>query len=177
MNLERQLVNALKSKDRSLLETVFKEIYDRYFKLVYFCVSTYVKKHEDIEDVVSDVFLNFFNHLENFKASGSIKYYLTVSAKNSAINFIKKYKEHSMDEQTTNNISYESNINKLLLDINNILDEQEKHIVLDHILCDIPLKQIASYLNENPNTIKSKYRRTIEKLKEILKGNYYETRN
>ena len=35
---------------------------------------------EDIEDIVADVFLSFFNHLDSISLDGSIKYYLTTTA-------------------------------------------------------------------------------------------------
>ena len=58
MSLEAKLVDALNSNNRQKLESIFKKIYDSYFKLVYFCISAYVNKKEDIEDIVSDTFLS-----------------------------------------------------------------------------------------------------------------------
>ena len=84
MNLEAKLVEALHSNNIAKLESIFKKIYDSYFKLVYFCISAYVNKKEDIEDIVSDTFLSFYNHLDSIDASKSIKYYLTTTAKNNA---------------------------------------------------------------------------------------------
>ena len=82
MSLERKLVDALRSKDKVKIESVFKSIYEEYYKLIYFCVGNYLKNKEDIEDITSEVFYNFFNHLENIKSNGNIKYYLTTTAKN-----------------------------------------------------------------------------------------------
>ena len=100
MSLEAKLVDALNSNNRQKLESIFKKIYDSYFKLVYFCVSSYINIKEDIEDIVSDTFLSFYNHLDSIDASRSIKYYLTTTAKNKAINFIKK----KFDLKTTNTV-------------------------------------------------------------------------
>ena len=74
MSLEAKLVDALNSNNRQKLESIFKKIYDSYFKLVYFCVSSYINIKEDIEDIVSDTFLSFYNHLDSIDASRSIKY-------------------------------------------------------------------------------------------------------
>ena len=48
MSLEFKLSNALKSENKDKIESVFRQIYDSYFKLVYFCVSNYIKNKEDI---------------------------------------------------------------------------------------------------------------------------------
>ena len=89
MSLEARLVDALQSNNRQKLESIFKKIYDSYFKLVYFCISTYINNKEDIEDILADTFLSFYNHLDNIDANKSIKYYLTTIAKNKSINFLK----------------------------------------------------------------------------------------
>ena len=170
MSLEAKLVDALHSNNRQKLESIFKKIYDSYFKLVYFCISAYVNKKEDIEDIVSDTFLSFYNHLDSIDASKSIKYYLTTTAKNKAINFIKKKKEVYLDENVLNNKSYSTSINKVLLDIKDNLKQEEFELIIDHVLFDKSLHEIAKEKNLNFNTLKSKYHRIILKLKTILGG-------
>ena len=170
MSLEAKLVDALNSNNRQKLESIFKKIYDSYFKLVYFCISAYVNKKEDIEDIVSDTFLSFYNHLDSIDASKSIKYYLTTTAKNKAINFIKKKKELYLDENVLNNKSYSTSINKVLLDIKDNLKQEEFELIIDHVLFDKSLHEIAKEKNLNFNTLKSKYHRIILKLKTILGG-------
>ena len=64
MSYEVELISALRSKDKDKIEQVFKNIYEAYFKLVYFCVGNYLDNKEDIEDITSEVFVNFFNHLD-----------------------------------------------------------------------------------------------------------------
>ena len=90
MSYEVELISALKSNDINKLQESFKNIYEAYYKLVYFCVGNFLKSKEDIEDVTQEVFINFFNNLENINVSGSIKYYLTRSARNLSINYLKK---------------------------------------------------------------------------------------
>lgn len=170
MSLEARLVYALQSNNRQKLESIFKKIYDSYFKLVYFCISTYINNKEDIEDILADTFLSFYNHLDNIDANKSIKYYLTTTAKNKSINFLKKKKEISLDEASLNLMTYETKPNKLLLDIKENLNSDELEILINHVLFDIPLNQIAKDNNLNFNTLKSKYHRIIKKLKSILGG-------
>ena len=170
MNLERKLVSALNSKDKTKIESVFRQIYDSYIKLVYFCVSNYINVHEDIEDIVADVFVSFFNHLDSINIDGSIKYYLTTTAKNKAINFVKKKKEVYLNENMLNDLSYNSKANKLLLDVKDNLNQQECELIIEHVLFDKSLHEIAKEKNLNFNTLKSKYLRIIKKLKSILGG-------
>ena len=108
MSIENRLVNALERVDQSKIESIFKEIYDSNYKLVYFCVANFVKNKLDIEEIVNDVFINFYNHVNNINIEGSIKYYLTRSAKNSCLNFLKKKerKELSIESKYIENSTY-----------------------------------------------------------------------
>lgn len=176
MNLEMRLVDALKSKNRINIEETFKIIYDSYFKLVYFCVANYVKNKEDIEEIVNDVFLKFFNHLDNIKIDGSIKYYLTVSAKNSAINFVKKQSKLVVSDNLENiPTSQDTNYSSELIDkIRENLTYEESELIIDHVVVGKSLRDIAKEMDESPNTVKSRYRRSIIKLRKLLGGAKYE---
>ena len=106
MSYEVELISALKSNDINKVQESFKNIYEAYYKLVYFCVGNFLKNKEDIEDVTQEVFINFFNNLENINVSGSIKYYLTRSARNLSINYLKKNSKVINDYYLSNKASY-----------------------------------------------------------------------
>lgn len=179
MSIERRLVDALKSSNSKKLEEVFKEIYNANYRLVYFWVANYINNKEDIEEIVNDVFINFYNHLNNINVGGSIKYYLTTSAKNACINYMKKNKnkEILLESQDLSNrvyIEYEYNDNTFINKLKKVLDKEEFHIIYEHIVLGFKLYEIAKELNISPNTIKSKYRRSLKKIKEEFGGEYYE---
>lgn len=178
MNIERRLVDALEKNDLIKIEKVFNDIYNSNYKLVYFCVANFIMNKEDILELVDDVFINFYNHIHNINVDGSIKYYLTRSAKNLSINFIKKNnKEISIEDKYLENLSYvkmEYIDNSLFNDIKKILTEEDYNIIFNHIVLGYSLIEIAKEMDESKNTIKSKYRRALLKLKKELGGKYYE---
>lgn len=179
MSVEIRLVDALKSNDSKKIEKIFKEIYDANYKLVYFCVAHYVKIKEDIEEIVNDVFINFYNHLNNIKIEGNIKYYLTRSAKNACLNYLKKNerKEVSIEQkflEQKSAIQYQYVDNSFIEKIKKIITDEEFEILFNHVILGVSLKEIATFKNTSSNTIKSKYRRTLKKLQKQLGGKYYE---
>ena len=160
MSIENRLINALERLDQSKIESIFKEIYDSNYKLVYVCVANFIKNKLDIEEIVNDVFINFYNHVNNINIEGSIKYYLTRSAKNACINFLKKKerKEVSIDTRFIENSTYielKYNDNTLFDEIKTVLDEEEYNIVFNYIVMGYSLVEIASLLNVSKNTILS----------------------
>ena len=75
--LEKQLSTAIKSNDISNIHFVFDLIYSEYVKLVAFTIGKYVNDIDVIKDLTQDVFVCFFENIENVKSS--IKYYLISS--------------------------------------------------------------------------------------------------
>ena len=88
LRLEERMKYALRVKDKKLLDEVFKDIYNEYFHLIGFVISEYVNNKNDVEELINDVFLSFFNNLDKIKLK-NIKAYLTKTAKNKAIDFIR----------------------------------------------------------------------------------------
>lgn len=169
MSYEVELISALRSNDINKLQEIFKNIYEAYYKLVYFCAGNFLNNKEDIEDVTQEVFINFFNNLEHINVGGSIKYYLTRSARNLSINYLKKNSKIVDNYDLSNEGTYELRTNELFDFIKRSLDKDEKEIIIRHVLEGYSLKEIAKLNHQNINTIKSKYRRALEKLKHLLK--------
>ena len=172
MNIESKLISVLKSGDRNKIENTFEEIYEKYYKLLYFCVGSYITQREDIEDIVMDTFLSFFNNLDSIDLNGNIKNYLVRSAKNKAINLQKKKREVLIEniEEYSLDFDNDSNGNDLMDIIRDSLNDDERDLYLSHVIEDISLRKLSKMRDENINTTKSKYHRIRKKLYEILEG-------
>jgi len=163
----RNLNSANEEKARQAYETIYKEFY----KLVYFVCAKYLSVSEDIEDVVIDTFVTLFNERENVT---NIKYFLTTVGKNKAINLAKKNsKVEILDDTFFENISNSSPVySDLMNKVYKCLSKKEADIVIEHVVEGVPLKEIAQREKQSPNTIKSIYRRSINKLSDYLGGSY-----
>ena len=170
MNMESKLISVLKTGDRNKIEKIFEEIYEKYYKLLYFCVGSYITQREDIEDIVMDTFLSFFNNLDSIDLNGNIKNYLVRSAKNKAINLQKKKREVLIEniEEYSLDFDNDSNGNDLMDIIRDSLNDDERDLFLGHVIEDISLRKLSKMRDENINTTKSKYHRIRKKLYEIL---------
>ena len=172
MNMESKLISVLKTGDRNRIEKIFEEIYEKYYKLLYFCVGSYITQREDIEDIVMDTFLSFFNNFDSIDLDGNIKNYLVRSAKNKAINLQKKKREVLIEniEEYSLDFDNDSNGNDLMDIIRDSLNDDERELFLSHVIEDISLRKLSKMRDENINTTKSKYHRIRKKLYEILEG-------
>ena len=169
MNIESKLISVLKTGDRNRIEKIFEEIYEKYYKLLYFCVGSYITQSEDIEDIVMDTFLSFFNNFDSIDLDGNIKNYLVRSAKNKAINLQKKKREVLIEniEEYSLDFDNDSNGNDLMDIIRDSLNDDERELFLSHVIEDISLRKLSKMRDENINTTNSKYQRIRKKLYEI----------
>lgn len=176
MELEKRVELALVSKNETLISSLFNEIYEKYYRLVLFIVSNELKSKDDIFDITQDSFIILFNELlkENKKIN-NLKYYLLTIVKNKIIEFKKEENKRVDIEDVISlkeiNINEKDDYSKNEYKMDEylaILNETELDIIIKHIYLDQTFKEIVINSNNkfsSINTVKSIYRRSLEKLK------------
>lgn len=172
MKDEEKLSLAIKSKNKNKIEKVFKDIYCQYYGLLSFIASKYLKSNEDVEEIVNDAFINFFNNLKNITFS-SIKYYLTTT-KNLAINKAKIIKDVVAFDDSINENSYYVTTNKFIIDLKNFLSEDEFLLLNDYLINDFTSEELALKYKTSSSNIRMKTKRIIKRIQKEFKGVYYE---
>lgn len=169
--LEKRLARVKKIKDGVLINAIFEDIFNEYSKLVAFIISKYVHIKEDVEDLVMDVFLKFYeaalkNDITNIKA------YLAVIAKNTSISFLKKeknifieYDDNVYLEDSTDNTTY----NDIITKMKSVLNDEEVNIIILKVVYGYTFKELALKNSQKPSTISSKYFRAINRFKRSYK--------
>lgn len=172
MTDEKILFKAIRSNKREVIDETFNYIYDKYKSLVVFIAAKYIKSPEDIQDIVQETFIDFFKNAENIHTS--IKGYLSTACKHNSFNFLKKNKRidfvddqeldlilDDCDEQKQRDIANDA-FNELIDDMKKHLSETELNIILLYLVYDYKFDDIALKLNQNVNTIKTKYYRALK---------------
>ena len=70
----------------------FEKIFDQFYSAICFFILEFVKDPEISRDIVSEVFIKLWDRKEDFDNMSSIKSFLYVSAKNAALNLIRRSK-------------------------------------------------------------------------------------
>lgn len=162
-------------------ERALDQMLRAYTGLVYHAAAAVLGRssHEEIEECVSDAFLVIYKSRDRLDFSqGSVKAYLCATARNLAVNRLRKQagaKAVSLDEAIPSNEETESAaIRNLEADelINSVLalGEPDSKIILYRYYFDLPSKQIASLLGLKQNTIDQRMRRALAKLNRLSKG-------
>ena len=148
----------------------FEEFYNETSKQVYFTALGILKDHALAEDITQDTYVSFLDNVENYKYENSIYGYLTIIARNKSINIYNKNKRITYDDELLNNVKTPIPEKNNDLDIDEILSliekEEEREIVIYHIVLDYTFKEIANIMHKPLGTILWKYNKTIKYLRE-----------
>lgn len=146
--INAKILRTLKRGWKDEITHLFQQVYDKYYKLVFFVAFSYLKEEQSSEDIVQDVFITFFEKCTDTKRISQIsntKAYLCSCAKNAAIKEAKarkKYKEIDNPDllfSTEKESLLEPILHLALKDI----DEGSLSIINDHIFLDLSFKEIA----------------------------------
>ena len=130
------------------MKNCFGILYAKYYKLVCFAISKYVKRKEDVEDLADETFINVFNNIQSIDTS--FKYYLIRTANNIAINFAKR-KQFSVqqdDEDIPSNEDISASLSycELISKLEKCLKPIEIKVITKHVLEGYTFKDLAKEL-------------------------------
>ena len=173
---DRELIKKSLQGDKNSLELLIK----KYLKPIYSFSFNLLRDQEDAQDLTQEIFLKMWKNLKNFDENQNFKSWLFKIAKNSCIDFIRKKKKFLVyNLETIENLPdlqlllKEEAENKDLLEKIKIeiekLSRKSKEILNLYYNFGFNFREIAQISGESINTVKSRHKRAIEKIKNSLK--------
>lgn len=170
-------------KSLKKFETIYNETYDEMIKFVIYKCSDL----DDINDIVQDVYFEFYKalennvNIENYKsylfgiAKNKVKKYYDIKSKTSTISIFQKMTDDESVIQIASEIDVEAdfinkdNIEKIwtYLKQGNIVWAKIFYL---YFVQENTLKEIATMMDMKESTVKSNLYRTIKLLKKIFGG-------
>ena len=173
---DEQLIAEYISSDN---EEIFVFLLNKYTKPVYNFIR-YINNNNtnEAEDITQEVFIKVWKNLKRFDASKNFKVWIFTIAKNTALDWLKKrntlplslLSEDIADSEQVSIIDkiYQKSLSKnLTLAIEKLPSKYSSIINLYH-QDDLNFREISGLLNESINTVKSRYRRGLIILKNML---------
>jgi RNA polymerase sigma-70 factor (ECF subfamily) len=169
-------------------QKAFRDLVERY-TLPLYNFTTRIANQNDAPDIVQEIFIKVWKNITHFDSSkASFKTWIFTIAKNTITDFLRKKRSllfsdlYRDDEENTD--SFEENIpdeKPLPLEaiqrlqdrefLNNVLKKmslEENEILTLHYQEEMTFSEISQILNKSLNTVKSKHRRTLTKLRKML---------
>jgi len=172
---DKLLVLKCKRGSRDALE----RIYQKYKNDLLILAIALLNEKSAAEDVVHDVFVMFLQTIEKFRLTGSLKGYLLTCVANRARN-TNKAKQHQSIEADPAELVISSGADEpprsiicneqlqQLSDAMAHLSYDQREAIMLHFQAGMTFKKIAASLGISVNTIKSRYRYGLDKLRSIL---------
>lgn len=161
----------LHSLDLKVSETAFSKIYEEYRFLVFYILLKFIKDRDVSQDLLNEVFMNFYLNRGEINDEKHLAFYLAKSAKNRAFNYLKEVNRYTSLKIEISYNDPHDDFKDFLANYKEILNEEEMTILVYRFVYDLSFKEIARIENKKFNTAKSQYFRIIEKLR-----NYYEVK-
>ena len=160
-------VKDLCSPHRETVEQTFNLIYDEYAYLVFFVALEILQNSEDAKDVTNETFRKLYEKRSTLKSNKNLKYYLVTIAKNLAINEHKKADRyvHYNDDQYSGIEEKVDDFNDYLDKFSAFLNKDEVALVVYRFLYEYSFKEIAALQKTTINSVSSKYKRTLHKIR------------
>lgn len=175
----KKVIKCLQEKDKK----TFEDIYNSYYKLVFYIIYSKVNDYEDAKDLAQDTFVSLMENITNIDPKKNLKYYIITIAKNLSIKYLNDKNHYVNDEDIINNkiledsnnkyIKYDQMINVITLKCK--LSKEEVEILVYKTKFDLKFREIASLYNQTTFQISSKYKRMMDKIKRTMKeDDFYE---
>ncbi len=144
---------------------------EKYFNMIYKLALAQTKNQQYAEDICQEVFLKFIKETKEFESEQHVKAWLIRVGMNAAKSLFNSswYKKNvPLEDNIVFETPQESDVYYAVAE----LDEKYRTVIHLFYYEDMSVAEIAGYLNEKENTVKSKLRRGREILKEKLKGGF-----
>jgi len=155
-----------------------EKIYDKYETYLLTVAMALLNNTEAAEDVLHDFFVSFVKSADKVKLSGNFKAYLAVCVANLARNRLKKMQSQPMeldDNDSIESATYQPDLLAIQQEETIMLNRavsqlpyEQREVIILHLQGNMKFTQIAELRSTSVNTIRSRYRYGLDKLRSLL---------
>ena len=150
-------------------EDALKELYELIKNNIYSFALSILRNHEDAVDALQETFINIYHNIDKYESRSKPLAWIYTITKNIAYSKIRSNKK-TINIEEIEFVTHHNYDDKLLIEtILKSLSEEERKIVILHVVNGFKFHEIARLLDLKLSTTLSKYNRAMKKLKLLLK--------
>ena len=172
---DRLLIRRLRRGEKAALRLIYEKYKDHMLTIA----RNLLFDRTLAEDCLHDVFVNFAARAAEFRLRSNLKSYLTVSIANRARDMLRAKSRQNVSLSTMPNqpadpaappaqLIHSEQTVRLYAALAELPFEQRQVIVL-HLNAELKFRQIATHLSLSINTVQSRYRYGLDKLRSLLR--------
>lgn len=168
-NLLEDCIEGMNNFDKDALVN----FYEMTCNAIYSFILSIIKNKHDAEDIFQDVYIKIYESTSKYQKKGKPLAWILTIVKNSCLEFLRKQKNHSniddlydvgFTDKEKKKIEDRMLIDTIFINIT----EEERNIIILHIVSGMRFIEIAKFLNLPLSTVLSKYHRAIKKVKKVF---------
>ena len=175
--MRKERLEELMSLVRSGHKDALGELYDLTYLDIYRYIYSITNSKEHAQDLTHDVFIQVYKNISSYNGKGHAMAWLITIARNQTYMFLRKNNRNVLVDYEIDHIDdkvEEMNNSIIMSMIMNELNDDEREIVVLHVVEDLTFIEISKILDKNLSTVLSKYHRSIKKLKSRYGGAQHE---
>ena len=153
------------------------ELYDLTYLDIYKYVYSITNSKEHAQDITHDVYIQIYKNIQSYNGKGHAMAWLITIARNQTYMFLRKNNRSVLVDYEIDHVDdkIEDMQNSILIDMfMNELSEEEREIIVLHVVEDLTFIEISKIVNKNLSTVLSQYHRSVKKLKRKYGGAHRE---
>lgn len=179
MEIEQIIRKKFLDDDPAALEIV----YEHFGKRLYGYLVSMVKSHSDAEEILNELFMTIVRKREQVGKASNIRTYLFGITRNLAFEMFRKRSSHEetlsgyaqyLEVSEESKTKWDSDEFDAVRKAVDSLPEEQREVVVLKIFEKMTFEEISHLMRISQNTVASRYRYAIEKLREQMKGFSYE---
>jgi len=158
-----------------------RRIYEKYKTDLLGVARALLNDQGAVEDVIHDVFVGFASQAGRFELRGSLKAYLAICVANRARNVLRRrgpmHPERFVDAELRRSHRPDPSMAADMAERRTLvtralaeLSAEQRRVIALHVLGGLRFREIAHQSGESINTVQSRYRYGLQKLRSLLDG-------
>lgn len=168
-----KLLRKLAAGDKDALA----EVYHHTRAAIYGFSLSITKNAVDAEDVLQETYIKAWTNIESYTSKGTPMAWLLTIAKNLSLMKLREKKRHQDLEPEEWDMNFHipdtagnTEDRHFLMEALKILTEEERQIIMLHVVSGLKHREIADLLGLALATVLSKYHRALKKLRTFMEG-------
>ncbi|MDD3037390.1 RNA polymerase sigma factor [Bacteroides sp.] len=175
------MINEIKIREAcaSNCDKGFKLLMDNFQEPIYYYIRRIVVSHEDAEDILQEVFIRVFRHLDHFRNESSLSTWIYRIATNECLRFLNTRKEGVISSEevqedligklkASDYVDYENELAVKFQEAILSLPEKQRLVFNLRYYDELEYEEIARILDSKVETLKVNYHYAKDKIKEFI---------
>ena len=155
----------------------FHLLYTEYFAELRTYAQRFVYDYDEAEDIVQDAFFSLWQHVHHYRPEQNVISYLLAIIKNQCYNYLRKLRiqdEHqdklieAMVFSGIEDPEIDEDLRRRLYEVLGKMSDKERSILLEHIIEQKKVKEIAARMGIAESTVKTYLKRAMRLLRQNL---------